>query len=84
MAAYCPDPSFTQRSSSEGKWDELASDCRQELVFIRQSIDWDLLKSELDGCLLRLDEIEMSPSVWATLEGDTEFAARATAGSAEH
>jgi G3E family GTPase len=46
------------------KWDELAGDCRQELVFIGQAIDFDELHRRLDECLLTLDEIEQGIDEW--------------------
>ena len=58
------------------KWDELSGDCRQEIVFIGQDIDWDLLKSELDGCLLYTEEIDEGPAAWVSLAGAAEFDAR--------
>ncbi|WP_307603815.1 GTP-binding protein [Variovorax boronicumulans] len=63
------------------KWDEHVGDCRQEIVFIGQNVDWDLLASELDGCLLSDREIEMGPTEWAKLEGSAELMDRATADS---
>lgn len=71
-------------SGITAKWDELAGDCRQEIVFIGQSVDWDLLKSELDGCLLTDSEIEMGPSAWAGLEGAVKFMERSMAHQAVH
>lgn len=39
------------------KWDEITGDCRQEIVFIGQGIDLDILKRQLDACLLTPQEI---------------------------
>ena len=49
------------------KWDEAVGDCRQELVFIGQAIDFERLRAELDACLL--DDLEMAagPEAWARL-----------------
>ncbi|MDJ0112340.1 GTP-binding protein, partial [Rhodococcus erythropolis] len=48
------------------KWEEPVGDCRQELVFIGQSIDPIRLHRELDACLLTTAEIELGPDVWTT------------------
>ena len=66
-----------RREAILSKWDPVAGDCRQELVFIGQDVDWDLLKSELDGCLLLEDDISAGPPVWSALSRAEEFAARA-------
>jgi G3E family GTPase len=42
-------------------WQEPSGDCRQELVFIGQHIDFAQLNAELDACLL--DEPEMAGGV---------------------
>ena len=47
-----------------GKWDDALGDCRQEIVFIGQKIDFELLFEELDECLLTIDEIEDGPDAW--------------------
>jgi len=49
------------------KWDAAVGDCRQELVFIGQNIDFARLRAELDACLL--DDLEMAagPEAWARL-----------------
>jgi G3E family GTPase len=59
------------------KWQEPVGDCRQETVFIGQSIDWDRLKAELDACLLTMAEIEEGPEIWAGLAGAANFDADA-------
>ncbi len=61
------------------KWDEHVGDCRQEIVFIGQEIDWDRLRDELDACLLALGEIEAGPDHWTALAGAHDFDAAATA-----
>ncbi|MEX3925040.1 GTP-binding protein [Paraburkholderia sp. BR10936] len=61
------------------KWQEPGGDCRQETVFIGQSIDWDVLKTELDACLLTMAEIEQGPEFWANLAGAADFDAGAAA-----
>ncbi len=61
------------------KWDEVAGDCRQEIVFIGQDISWSRLREELDSCLLTVDEINAGMSSWAALEGAAQFEQRAEA-----
>ncbi len=53
-----------RRDSIFEKWDERTGDCRQEIVFIGQNIDWNTLKHQLDDCLLTLQEIEDGPEAW--------------------
>ena len=60
----------------EVKWDEYVGDCRQELVFIGQHIDWNQLQAALDDCLLTDEEIALSDG-WNTLEGYEQFDAAA-------
>jgi hypothetical protein len=43
-------------------------DCRQELVFIGQNINFNQLRDELDACLLDDLEMQAGPSVWAELD----------------
>ena len=50
------------------KWKDGLSDCRQEIVFIGQKIDFELLFQELDECLLNIDEIEDGPDEWMKYE----------------
>ena len=70
-----------RRQGIEAKWDDLAGDCRQEIVFIGQNIDWDLLRSELDGCMLTDDEIAAGPDAWGQLAGARELEERAQAAT---
>jgi G3E family GTPase len=49
------------------KWDPAAGDCRQELVFIGQNIDFSRLRRELDDCLLNDAEMAAGPEAWALL-----------------
>ncbi|MCF5711901.1 zinc metallochaperone GTPase ZigA [Pseudomonas tremae] len=49
-------------------WSAETGDCRQELVFIGQNIDFALLTSELDGCLLSDAEMADSVESWSQLE----------------
>lgn len=48
-------------------WDAETGDCRQELVFIGQHIDFALLKQELDACLLTDEEMAAGPAAWNAL-----------------
>ncbi|KJH83290.1 zinc metallochaperone GTPase ZigA [Pseudomonas sp. KSR10] len=52
------------RAAIRLKWDEDSGDCRQELVFIGQNIDFDRLRAELDGCLLSELEWNLGPERW--------------------
>ena len=49
------------------KWRPETADCRQELVFIGQHIDFNALTAELDACLLTDAEIAMGPDAWQRL-----------------
>lgn len=55
------------------QWDSTVGDCRQELVFIGQGLDTDLLQRELDACLLSTDEIAAGPLAWLALPGAAAF-----------
>jgi G3E family GTPase len=46
------------------QWTTEAGDCRQELVFIGQNIDFALLTAELDNCLLSDTEMAEGPEAW--------------------
>ena len=49
------------------KWQADVGDCRQELVFIGQNIDFALLRRELDDCLLTDAEMAGGPEAWLRL-----------------
>ncbi|WP_070412928.1 zinc metallochaperone GTPase ZigA [Pseudomonas lundensis] len=49
------------------KWLPETADCRQELVFIGQHIDFNALTVELDACLLTDAEVTMGPEAWLQL-----------------
>ena len=49
------------------KWLPDTADCRQELVFIGQHIDFTQLASELDACLLNEDEMALGVEGWSQL-----------------
>jgi len=48
-------------------WAVDGGDCRQELVFIGQDMDFVQLTSELDDCLLTDDEMAMGEQAWQSL-----------------
>ena len=48
-------------------WTAATGDCRQELVFIGQSIDFAQLTAELDDCLLTDDEMALGVEGWQLL-----------------
>lgn len=48
-------------------WSTETGDCRQELVFIGQNIDFERLTAELDNCLLTDAEMEAGVERWRTL-----------------
>ncbi len=55
------------REAIQRKWHEDSGDCRQELVFIGQNIDFDRLRAELDACLLSEHEWSLGPEHWLRL-----------------
>ncbi|MEX5573057.1 zinc metallochaperone GTPase ZigA [Pseudomonas lijiangensis] len=48
-------------------WSPETGDCRQELVFIGQNLDFAQLTAELDACLLTDDELAMGAESWRLL-----------------
>ncbi|MET1076980.1 MAG: zinc metallochaperone GTPase ZigA [Pseudomonas sp.] len=46
-------------------WAPDTGDCRQELVFIGQKVDFDRLHRELDACLLGDDELALGAAAWS-------------------
>ncbi len=48
-------------------WSPEVGDCRQELVFIGQDIDFARLRAELDACLLDDAEMTLGPEGWTRL-----------------
>ncbi|MCF4987458.1 GTP-binding protein, partial [Pseudomonas syringae] len=48
-------------------WSTETGDCRQELVFIGQNIDFVRLAAELDNCLLTDAEMEEGVERWRAL-----------------
>ena len=66
-----------RRTAILEKWDDLVGDCRQELVFIGQGVDWETLFRDLDACILTQEELELGPDQWEKWpdplgEGDAE------------
>jgi len=58
-------PAFgPERQAIEANWDNDVGDCRQELVFIGQNIDYARLARELDACLLTDQEMALSRDAW--------------------
>ncbi|MFV0453523.1 MAG: zinc metallochaperone GTPase ZigA [Pseudomonas sp.] len=55
------------RAAILGKYHGEFGDCRQELVFIGQNIDFERLHNELDGCLLSDDEWALGVESWLRL-----------------
>ncbi|WP_070884781.1 zinc metallochaperone GTPase ZigA [Pseudomonas sp. D1-3] len=49
------------------QWDKASGDCRQELVFIGQHIDFARLHAELDACLLSDAEMAAGAETWLRL-----------------
>ncbi len=62
-----------RRSAMMETWEEPAGDCRQEIVFIGRHIDFELLKRELDACLLTPREILDGPDLWLMLDAEKAF-----------
>ncbi|VTU37019.1 Putative metal chaperone YciC [Variovorax sp. PBS-H4] len=62
-----------RRDAILAKWDEWLGDCRQEIVFIGQGIDFKWLRADLDACLLTNDEIDEGPDAWGALSGATQM-----------
>ncbi|MGY2373598.1 zinc metallochaperone GTPase ZigA [Pseudomonas sp. SDO524_S393] len=50
-----------------GNWQLSTGDCRQELVFIGQNIDFAQLRAELDACLLNDEEMAQGVEGWRLL-----------------
>lgn len=48
-------------------WTAESGDCRQELVFIGQNIDFAELSTALDACLLTDEEMALGPMGWLRL-----------------
>ena len=55
------------REAILAEWDAEVGDCRQEIVFIGQSLDTKNAIDLLDACLLTDAEMQMGPEAWAEL-----------------
>ncbi|MCQ4260169.1 zinc metallochaperone GTPase ZigA [Stutzerimonas stutzeri] len=68
---YTPDAQWPDdeesRAAIRQKWDEDCGDCRQELVFIGQNIDFTQLRADLDACLLSDLELNLGQDHWLQL-----------------
>ncbi|MBS7691099.1 GTP-binding protein [Pseudomonas lalucatii] len=68
---FVPEAQWPQDAESQatimGKWHATVGDCRQELVFIGQNLDFARLRRELDACLLNDAEMAAGPQAWALL-----------------
>ena len=58
----------TSRAAIQQKWTDECGDCRQELVFIGQNIDFHRLRAELDTCLLSDYEWNLGPEHWLRMD----------------
>lgn len=58
-----------QRDAITGKWDTTVGDCRQEIVFIGQNVNFVRLFDNLDACLLTEEEIQAGVDNWTRLSG---------------
>lgn len=67
-----------RRSAIMEKWVEPAGDSRQEIVFIGRGVNFDLLKHDLDSCLLTPQEILAGPDLWLTLDPEQVFKSMST------
>jgi len=56
------------RAAIQQKWTDECGDCRQELVFIGQNIDFHRLRAELDTCLLSDYEWNLGPEHWLRMD----------------
>ena len=54
-------------SAIRSNWSSQTGDCRQELVFIGQNIDFAQLTAELDNCLLTDAEMAIGSEAWRLL-----------------
>lgn len=80
--AEWPQDEYRMRAIQD-KWDEHSGDCRQEIVFIGQGVDWQKLHSQLDACLLTVAELTEGPDMWRALDGAHRFEADAEVGVEE-
>ncbi|NBA97053.1 zinc metallochaperone GTPase ZigA [Pseudomonas sp. R5(2019)] len=68
---FVPEQQWPQDAESVAairkNWTPTYGDCRQELVFIGQHIDFNHLQSQLQACLLTDEEMAQGPESWALL-----------------
>jgi len=68
---YVPKEQWPQDPESSAailqNWDAASGDCRQELVFIGQHVDFVQLAAELDDCLLSDEEMALGEQGWCLL-----------------
>jgi G3E family GTPase len=68
---FVPQPQWPQDPESTAaimkNWNEASGDCRQELVFIGQDIDFAQLAARLDECLLTDEEMALGIEGWRQL-----------------
>ena len=68
---FVPEAQWPQDAESVAairqNWTVDTGDCRQELVFIGQNIDFNLMRAELDACLLNDEEMALGVEGWRQL-----------------
>jgi len=68
---FVPKPQWPQDQESVtaimGHWTPETGDCRQELVFIGQNIDFAQMTARLDNCLLSDEEMALGVEGWSAL-----------------
>lgn len=64
--AHWPEDEAT-REAILAEWDAEVGDCRQEIVFIGQSINREHAIAQLDHCLMSKDEMAAGPEAWVKL-----------------
>eukprot|EP00752_Nemacystus_decipiens_P015023 g13379.t1 len=52
----------------EEKWDDVAGDCRQEIVFIGIGMDREKIETALDAALITDEELAAGPEAWSRFE----------------
>lgn len=56
------------RAWIEEKWDDVAGDCRQEIVFIGMEMDRQKIEADLDAALITDAELAAGPEHWSRFE----------------
>jgi G3E family GTPase len=57
-------PDDDRKDHIRAQWDNTSGDCRQEIVFIGQGVDFEALFLDLDNCLLTTDEVRLGVEAW--------------------